>query len=141
MNNHLFSKSKIYFVLSMLFFAFCFQLHAETLTATIGTGGSPNAIAVNPATGKVYVANFNSGSVTIIDGATNTTNTITVGANPYSIAVNPVTNKIYVPHASGISIIDGPTNSVTTLSAASGLRAVAVNSVTNKIYLANFNIN
>lgn len=35
-------------------------------------------------------------TVTVIDGATNTTTTVNVGPTPSGVAVNPVTNKIYV---------------------------------------------
>ena len=54
-------------------------------------------MAVNPVTNKIYVANYDSDNVTVIDGATNDT---TTGARrvvrPCAVAVNPVTNKIYV---------------------------------------------
>src|SRR4029077_3429882 len=92
-------------------------------------------------TNKIYVANFNNGTVTVIDGTTNLSSTVPVGANPYSLAINPVTNKIYVTNSGGITIMDGATNSTTLVSAGSGPRAVAVNSVTNKIYAANFSSN
>jgi DNA-binding beta-propeller fold protein YncE len=39
---------------------------------SIAVGSSPKAMAVNPATGLVYVANTSSGTVSVIDGATNT---------------------------------------------------------------------
>ena len=47
-------------------------------------------------TNKIYVANYDSDNVTVIDGATNATTTVAVGTNPYAVAVNPVTNKVYV---------------------------------------------
>ena len=69
------------------------QLMGQSL---VGTGSQPFAVAVNPITNKIYVANRGQGTVTIIDGATNTTETETVGTTPVAIAVNPVTNKAYV---------------------------------------------
>lgn len=45
---------------------------AQTKVATIGAGTEPLAVAVNPVTNKIYVANNSSNSVTVIDGATNT---------------------------------------------------------------------
>ena len=36
-------------------------------------------MAVNPATNKIYVANWTSNNVTVIDGATNATTTVSAG--------------------------------------------------------------
>ena len=41
-----------------------------TVTATIGVGSRPDGVAVDPATHTVYVANFNDGTVSVIDAAT-----------------------------------------------------------------------
>ncbi len=66
-------------------------------TATVNVGVQPLAVAVNPVTNRVYVANSYSNSVTVIDGATNAvTATVPLGTYPNAVAVNPVTNKIYV---------------------------------------------
>jgi len=53
-------------------------------------------VAVNPVTNKVYVANWTSNNVTVIDGATNVTTTVAAGMQPHAVAVNPVTNKVYI---------------------------------------------
>jgi YVTN family beta-propeller protein len=53
---------------------------------------------VDLVTNKVYVANNGSASVTVIDGATNTTTTVSVGDAPYAVGVDPVTGKIYIPN-------------------------------------------
>ncbi len=45
---------------------------AATVSATVGVGSYPIALAVNAVTNKVYVANQNSNTVTVIDGASNT---------------------------------------------------------------------
>ena len=39
-------------------------------------------MAVNPVTNKIYVANYDSDNVTVIDGATNATTTVAAGAQP-----------------------------------------------------------
>ena len=44
---------------------------ATNSTARVAPGLSPVAVAVNPVTNKIYVANSNSNDVTVIDGATN----------------------------------------------------------------------
>jgi len=45
---------------------------------------------MNPAGTKVYVANYGSNTVSVIDTATNTvTSTVNVGTNPLGVSVNP----------------------------------------------------
>ena len=39
---------------------------------TIAVGNYPTAVALNSSTNKIYVANLNSDTVTVIDGATAT---------------------------------------------------------------------
>ncbi|HEY4739152.1 MAG TPA: YncE family protein, partial [Candidatus Acidoferrales bacterium] len=71
-----------------------------TTTTTAASLLSPNAIAVNSTTNKIYVANYD-GYVTAIDGVTNTPVAVT-DANaqgPFAVAVNPVTNDAYVANA------------------------------------------
>ena len=121
---------------------------AQTVTATIATGSVTKGVAVNPVTNKIYVANTNNGTVTVIDGATNNTSTVPVGSNPYAVAVNPVTNKIYVTScysgtgcSNTVTVIDGATNDTSTIPTGMSPQALAVNPVTNKIYVANTNSN
>jgi YVTN family beta-propeller protein len=52
------------------------------------------------------VANSQSGTVTVIDGATNATATVTVGNIPTVVAVNPVTNQIYVANTGSNTLLD-----------------------------------
>ena len=65
------------------------------MTATVTAGNGPVFPTVNPVTNTIYVPNYGSNTVTVIDGSTNATTTVTVGINPYAIAVNPVTNTVY----------------------------------------------
>jgi YVTN family beta-propeller protein len=44
---------------------------AETVVATVGVGRSPFALGVNPSTNRIYVANENESTVSVIDGSTN----------------------------------------------------------------------
>jgi YVTN family beta-propeller protein len=114
----------------------CFApgISAQTITA----GSVPSAMAINPVTNTIYVANAG-GTVTVIDGATNSTITVPAGSGPDSIAVNPITNKIYVANniAGTVTVIDGVTLTTTTVVVGSNSDAVAINPVTNKIYVAN----
>ena len=53
--------------------------------ATIPVGAKPWALAVNPATNRIYVANEFEATVSEIDGVTNTVvDTITVGYMPWA---------------------------------------------------------
>lgn len=100
-------------------------------------GEFPFALAVNPATSKIYVGS-SQGTVTIIDETNNNTSALTVGRSADSLAVNPITNQIYVPDELGnvVALIDGSTLAVATLADTGTPREVAINPVTNKVYVA-----
>ena len=108
----------------------------------VPVGESPGGVAVNPTTNTVYVANYDSNTVSVIDGKTNTvTDTVSVGESPGGVAVNPTTNTIYVANfdPNTVSVIDGKTNTVTdTVPVGSGPEGVAVNPTTNTIYVTNY---
>ena len=59
------------------------------VVATVSTGTSPSALAVDPITDQIYVVNQSSNDVTVIDGATNATTTVAAGTDPIAVAVNP----------------------------------------------------
>jgi YVTN family beta-propeller protein len=71
-------------------------------------------VAVSPDGSKVYVVNEGSGSVSVIDTATNTVTTIPVGQSPKGVAVTPDGSKVYVVNegSSSVSVIDTATNTV-----------------------------
>jgi len=107
----------------------------------IEQGKNPSAVGVNPNTDMIYVANYSSNNVSVIDSNTNSVvTTISVGDWPDAVGVNPNTNKIYVANwgSNSVSVIDGETNSVaTTISVGSGPEGIGVNASMNKIYVAN----
>jgi YVTN family beta-propeller protein len=121
------------------------EAYGQSVTGTITTGTYPAAVAVNPVTDKVYVANANSNSVTVIDGATNAVaSTVPVGTNPAAVAVNPVTDEVYVANfgSNTVTVIDGATNAVaSTVAVGTNPEAVAVNPVTDQVYVADKNSN
>jgi YVTN family beta-propeller protein len=151
----------VLFLLGFSFAMLSLSAIAQVVVATVPTQGSPSGAAVNPQTNKIYVTNYcgsdpscqSNGTVTVIDGVTNSTATVSVGSHPLSVAVSPVTNKIYVYNVCGndplcktfkgtVTVIDGATLTTVTLSAGfgqgpNGLNIVAVNPVTNKIYVVN----
>ena len=117
------------------------SIRGRSVVSTVGTGNVPMAAAVNDVTNRVYVVNYGSSDVTVIDGGSHRPiATVKVGLWPQQIAINTKTNMIYVvnTHANSVSVIDGRTNTLAaTVPADKGPWAVAVNPVTNMIYVAN----
>src|SRR5919109_647916 len=133
------------------------EIGQQTIPLDIG----PNSIAVNPTTNTIYVGNYNSSTVSVIDGKTKSVvDSIPLGdadsdvANgvAYDVAVNPTTNTIYVAGASfdraaksyaeggTLFVIDGKTKSVMGSIAMGGAAYhVAVNPTTNTIYVTDYN--
>jgi YVTN family beta-propeller protein len=68
------------------------------VVASVGVGSFPfDGIATNPRLNTIYVANWFSNSVSVIDGRTNTVlATVGVGNLPQGVAVNTRTNAVYV---------------------------------------------
>ena len=116
--------------------------------ATIKVPPGPNAIAVSPLTGYVYVTGVmyedgspppNSGSITAINGRTNKVSTTIQDANDYtpsSVLVSPKTGDIYVGDHSGVSVVNGRTNTIiATIQAPDFASPTAVNPVTGDVYI------
>ncbi|RAV14415.1 S-layer homology domain-containing protein [Paenibacillus contaminans] len=116
----------------------------EAASYLVHAGVGPHAVAVNTLTGKVYVANVGSDSVTVIGdseepGGAAVVATVAVGTAPYALAVNSLTNTIYVANVDDdtVTVIDGATNGTFTIPTGKQPVGVAVNEATNKIYVAN----
>src|SRR5580658_7200006 len=109
-------RKQILFVLCLL--SPILGAQAQTITATLATGQSPTAIAVNPATDMIYVANKSDDTVSIINGATNAITTVAVGTSPSALAANPNTGKTYVANygSNSVTVISG-TGATSTLAA------------------------
>jgi YVTN family beta-propeller protein len=108
---------------------------------TIDVGEVPNGVAVSPDGAAAYVGNVASGTVSVIDTATNTvTTTITVGDDPRWVAVSPDGITVYVVNAvdDAVSVIDTATNTVTaTISVGDQPDGVAVSPDGATAYVAN----
>jgi len=77
----------------------------NTVTATVTVGLNPEGIAVTPDGTRVYVANFNANTVSVIAAASNkVTATVTVGANPAGVAVTPDGAHVYVANQNNNSV-------------------------------------
>jgi YVTN family beta-propeller protein len=106
-------------------------------TTTITVGATPYAVAVNPATNKVYIGNQGSSDVTVITEATNATGSISVGPVSHEIAVNPVTNRIYeIDDSANVTVIDGATNTASLIALpGADPNGIAVNPATDMVYV------
>lgn len=86
-----------------------------SITATIPVGNGPLGMAISPNGLRVYVTNFGSGSVSVIDTTTNTvTATVKVGSGPRGVEVTPNGLYVYViNYGDGtVSVIDTASNTV-----------------------------
>ena len=113
---------------------------ATNATASIVVEDEPWAVAVNPATNMIYVANFDDDDVTVIDGATNQkVGDPSTGEGPDALVVDPVNNLIYVANfdSSSLTVIDGATNGTATVSfnpSPITPDSLAINPVLNEVY-------
>lgn len=85
--------------------------------ATVEAGSGADQVAVDPSTHSVYVANFNDGTVSVINGATcNATDTSGCGQTPATVQVGPLpvgllfdrsSHTVYVPvFGAGLGALD-----------------------------------
>jgi YVTN family beta-propeller protein len=107
---------------------YCGQVDASNLRATLSgynvgvttavsipVGSDPGGIAADPATHTVYVANQGSGTVSVINEATNAvTATIPVGSHPQALAIDPATQTVWVANNGDgtVSVISEATDTV-----------------------------
>jgi YVTN family beta-propeller protein len=127
-------------------------------SVTIGDG--PAVLTVDSTTNTVYVANFNSGNVALIDGRTcngSVTSgcaskpvTVKVGPHPDGIAVDEVTHTVYVADAGDnrVSVINAATCNArvhtgcarppASLAVGAAPLGVGIDTATNTVYVANY---
>lgn len=106
-----------------------------TIPATDGAEGNPMTMAVNPMTGRVYIAGS---SVEVVDQKTNQIlDTISFGSGQFQgIAVDPTLRRAYViDYADGLFAIDLDSNSVVGNYATSNGNGIAVNPLTHRVYV------
>ncbi len=90
-------------------------------------------------TNQIYVVNFYSGNVSVIDGASNAVSSVTVGKYPSALAVDAIHNLVYVANNGdgSASIINGATLTTATVAVGDFPDAVDVNPATNQAYFSN----
>ena len=125
---------------------------AQSLITDIPVNGTPNGIAVNPTTNRIYLAlsSPTGPAVDVIDGATNKViDTIATSQGSSQIAVNIATGHIYTAGcnnnqtpACGVTVIDGTSDQVIAIIPIDGsyngigVQGITVNPVTNRIYVS-----
>jgi YVTN family beta-propeller protein len=115
---------------------------AQTVVATVKVGEGPQGVGVNPSTGRAYVANAGSNTVSVIDGSTNTViDTVSaVRWAPEAVGVNPSTGRVYVANSASntVSVIDGTTDTVVaTVASGANPVGVGINPITGRVYVSN----
>lgn len=128
----------------------------------VTVGNSPSGLTVDQATDTIYVTNFSSDTVSVIDGATcnsqvtsgctQTPPQVPVGGNPAAVTVDSANHTAYVVNAASnnVSMINIATCNATHLSGCSsqhppsvkvgiGPAWAAVNQKTHTVYVANDN--
>lgn len=83
--------------------------------ASFSVGKNPLLPVLDPVTGAVYVANYDAGNVSVIDGTTDRlVASIPAYPQPVSPAVDPVTGTVYVPieGTNNVSVVSGTTGAV-----------------------------
>ena len=70
---------------------------SNTVVDTISVGSNPSSIAIDPATSRIYVTNYGSNTVSVIDGKSDRLLVnVDVGSFPHKAYYNPKTHIIYV---------------------------------------------
>jgi len=114
----------------------------DSIIAAVGVGKGPWGVDVNPETNRIYSADYDAGTVTVINGDSNSViDTVTVGIHPRGIAVNRTTNRIYVTNegSNTISVIDGSADSLlSTITVGEIPVCVCVSPSKNRIYVGCF---
>lgn len=119
------------------------SLNEKTLAVrTIPVGRIPCALAVNPATQRLYAVNYGDETLSVIDlRSQRAIATLPVGHHPQAVAVDPTRKVIYVAnvHGNSVTAIDGRNNRVIgTFAAGEDPYAVAVNARTGQVFTANY---
>ncbi len=133
-------KRVAYVVLSGGYYVAAFSLIDYMTTARIPVGRLPRGLAYDSAGGKIYVANHDDNSVSIIDITENKViGTVKVGDNPWYIEVYIPGRKAYVTCAgsNSISVIDTENDTVIdTIEVGSSPRGIAIGPNGKKAYVS-----
>src|SRR2546422_5688818 len=108
-----------------------------TVVANVTVGNSPQGVAYDSGNGYVYVANWGSDTVTVIDGTT-VVATVPVGRLPRGVGYNGENGYVYVANqgSNTVTVIDG-TTVVATVPVGNNPFGVGYNGGNGYVYVAN----
>jgi gliding motility-associated-like protein len=114
-------------------------------TIAMPPNSEPSWIMISPDGKTIYVGDYNIGSVSVINTATNTiTGTITVGTFPWGMAISPDGSTLYVANGNSyaISVINTSSNTVTaTIPLTSAPTGIALSPDGTRLYVGLYNTN
>lgn len=118
-------------------------LPKNTVVATIGVGQLPQGMVITPNGQTVYVTNYESQDVSVIDTATNTvTTSITLAGNPGFIAITPDSQTLFVEFTGNstesVAVIATATNTVTKTVSVNYWQDVSVSPDGTQLWVADF---
>ena len=71
----------------------------SSITETIQVGTYPSSVTVDSSNQRVYVSNYFSNYVSVIDAENKISANVSVGKNPIDLTVNPSNQGVYVANA------------------------------------------
>ncbi len=115
-----------------------------TVVANISVGSSPTRLAYDPADGEVFVSNFQSSSVSVVNTTYDTVvSTVGVGGYPRGLAYDPTDHNVYVANngaggGSTVSVIATTNNTdFATISVGSAPQGVLYDPANSQILVSN----
>jgi YVTN family beta-propeller protein len=121
--------------------------NTSKVLVTIPVGSGPYRIVYNAYNHNMYVSNFNSNSISVINSSSNkviaTINSSNYIHSPAGLDYNPINHNIYVANYGSnlISEIDSSNNLIKILPAGSNPIDIICNTYNNETYVSNFNSN
>src|SRR5687768_3810584 len=93
--------------LALLFLLLATPVRSQQVIATVTVADDPTGVTVDPVSGRVFVASYDTGEITVIDPATNEPEeaTLPVGAVLTGVAVNAAARRLYAADAGAGQVI------------------------------------
>jgi YVTN family beta-propeller protein len=115
---------------------------APPVQATLTLGNNTAGIATDPSLAKVFVTNFDSGTVSVIDmNALTVSATIPVGSSPRRVIADAATHRVYLVNDTApgtVTVINAATNAiVATIPVGNNPRGIDSNFFIGEVYVNN----
>ena len=108
---------------------------------TLTLGNDTAGIGIDPGLAKAFVTNYTSGTLSVINLATNTVDTFNVGANPRRLVIDAARHRVYFVNdtaAGSVSVFDAQTNAVIAgVPVGSRPRSIAADFQVHEVYAGN----